>query len=106
MSYEIEYFHPGIEADIDRWPTSIKADFRRISQLLVEYGPQVRMPNTRAMGGGLFEMRPKGRDGIGRGFYCYLKGKKIVIVHSFIKKSQKTPQKELQLARKRAQEVQ
>ena len=71
-----------------------------------EYGPQVRMPHTKAMGDGLFEMRPQGRDGIGRVFYCYVKGKKIIILHSFIKKTQKTPQKELQLARKRLHEVQ
>ncbi|NTW54014.1 MAG: type II toxin-antitoxin system RelE/ParE family toxin [Chlorobaculum sp.] len=106
MNYEIEYFHPSIKADINGWPKSIKADFRKISLLLVEYGPQVRMPHTKAMGDGLFEMRPQGRDGIGRVFYCYVKGKKIIILHSFIKKTQKTPQKELQLARKRLQEVQ
>lgn len=106
MSYEIEYFHPRIEAELDRWPSSIRADFRKISLLLVEYGLQVRMPYSKAMGDGLFEMRPKGRDGIGRVFYCYVKGKRIIILHSFIKKSQKTPHKELQLARKRMQEVQ
>ncbi|WP_449258488.1 type II toxin-antitoxin system RelE/ParE family toxin [Chlorobium limicola] len=106
MHYEIEYFHPTIEADIEKWPASIKADYRRISLLVMEYGPQVRMPHTKAMGGGLFEMRPKGRDGIGRAFYCYVKGNKIIILHSFIKKTQKTPQKELRLALKRMQEVQ
>jgi len=106
MHYEIEYFHPTIEADIEKWPASIKADYRRISLLVMEYGPQVRMPHTKAMGGGLFEMRPKGRDGIGRAFYCYVKGKKIIILHSFIKKTKKTPQKELRLALKRMQEVQ
>ena len=106
MNYEIAYFHPSIAADIEQWPVSIKADYRRISLLLMEYGPQVRMPHTKAMGDGLFEMRPKGRDGIGRAFYCYVKGKKIIILHSFIKKTQKTPLKELRLARKRMYEVQ
>ncbi len=70
-----------------------------------EYGPNVRMPHTKAMGDGLFEMRPKGRDGIGRALYCYLKGKKIIILHTFIKKTQSTPHKELQVARKRLKEV-
>lgn len=45
------------------------------------------MPHTKAMEDGLFEMRPKGRDGIGRALYCYLKGKKIIILHVFIKKN-------------------
>ncbi len=45
------------------------------------------MPHTKAMGEGLFEMRPKGRDGIGRALYCYQKGKKIIILHAFIKKN-------------------
>lgn len=60
MHYEIEYFHPTIEADIETWPASIKADYRRISLLVMEYGPQVRMPHTKAMGGGLLK-RPKKR---------------------------------------------
>ena len=106
MSYEIEYFHQSIEADIEKWPVSIKADYRHISLLLMEHGPQVRMPHTKAMGNGLFEMRPHGRDGIGRAFYCYVKGRKIIIVHAIIKKTQKTPSKDLRIARKRMQELQ
>ena len=57
------------------------------------------------MGGGLFEIRAKGKEGIGRSFYCTLKGKEIVILHSFIKKSQKTPKRELDLAKKRMKEI-
>ena len=57
------------------------------------------------MGGGLFEIRAKGKEGIGRSFYCTLKEKEIVILHSFIKKSQKTPKRELDLAKKRMKEV-
>ncbi|WP_368665419.1 type II toxin-antitoxin system RelE/ParE family toxin [Chlorobium sp. KB01] len=72
---------------VDGWPPGIRADFRKISLLLKEYGPNVRMPHTKAMGEGLFEMRPKGRDGIGRALYCYQKGKKIIILHAFIKKN-------------------
>ncbi len=105
MDYVIDYYHPSIEADIEKWPVSIKADYRHISRLLMEHGPQVRMPHTKGMGAGLFEMRPKGKGGIGRAFYCYLKGKKIIILHAFIKKTPKTPPKELRIARKRLQEV-
>jgi len=57
------------------------------------------------MGNGLFEIRAKGKDGIGRAFYCFVKGKRIIILHAFIKKSQATPQKELMIAQKRMKEV-
>lgn len=64
------------------------------------------MPHTRAMGDGLFELRVKGREGIARVFYCTMIGKRIIILHSFIKKTEKTPVKELEIARKRKLEVQ
>ncbi len=63
------------------------------------------MPFTRSMGDGLFEIRAKGREGIGRAFFCTVVGSKVMILHSFIKKSQKTPAKELAIARRRMKEV-
>jgi phage-related protein len=53
----------------------------------------------------LFEVRPRGRSGIGRAFYCFLLGKRVVVLHAFIKKTQQTPDKELNLARKRLKEL-
>jgi phage-related protein len=55
---------------------------------------------------GLFELRSRGRSGIGRALYCFLLGKRIVMVHAFIKKTRETPDKELKLARKRVKELQ
>ena len=57
------------------------------------------------MGGGLFEVRAKGREGIGRAFYCTVIGQRIVILHAFIKKSEQTPTRELEAARARLREV-
>ncbi len=57
------------------------------------------------MGQGLFELRCKGREGIGRVFYCTMVGREVVILHSFIKKTQETPERELDVARKRLKEV-
>jgi len=57
------------------------------------------------MGGGLFELRLKAADGIARVFYCTLVGRRIVMLHQFIKKSEKTPRKELEIARKHMKEV-
>jgi len=53
----------------------------------------------------LFEIRAKAQEGIGRIFYCTLIGKEIIVLHSFVKKSQKTPQKELEIAYKRLEEI-
>jgi len=70
-----------------------------------EYGPDLGMPHTRAMGGGLFELRLNAREGIARVFYCAIIDRRIVMLHHFVKKSQKTPRKELDTARRRLKEV-
>jgi phage-related protein len=63
------------------------------------------MPHTRAMGGGLFELRIKAAEGFARVFYCTVVDRRIVILHQFVKKSEKTPPKELEIARHRMKEV-
>ena len=72
---------------------------------MLAVGPNLREPHTKAMGGGLFELRLKGAEGIARVFYCALIGKRIVMLHSFVKKSPRTPQQELEVARSRMKEV-
>ena len=106
MSYEISYFHAKVLSEIQSWPVDVLADYARLVELLSEYGPHLRLPHSRAFGDGLFELRPRGRSGIGRAFYCFLIGKQVIVLHAFIKKSQQTPDNELKLARKRLKEVQ
>ena len=77
-----------------------------LAELLSEYGPSLRLPHSRAFGDGLFELRPRGRAVIGRAFYCFMMGKRVVVLHAFIKKTQQTPARELKLARKRLKELQ
>ena len=101
MSYSIEYFHPRVLAEIESWPADILADYARILELLMEHGPNLRLPHSRAFGEGLFELRPKGKAGIGRAFYCFLSGRRALVPHAFVKKSQQTPDRELEMARKR-----
>ncbi len=69
------------------------------------HGPFLGMPLVRAMGGGLFEVRASGREGIGRAFYCTITGRRIVVLHEVIKKSQRTPPYDLEIARRRLKEV-
>jgi phage-related protein len=104
--FEIEYFHERVLAEIESWPVDVLADYARLVELLAVHGPNLRLPHSRAFGGGLFELRPRGRSGIGRAFYCFLTGKRIVVLHAFIKKTQQTPDRELKLARKRQKEIQ
>jgi len=105
VRYSIEYFHPRVIAEIESWPSEMLADYARLAELLMEYGPNLRLPHSRAFGGGLFELRPRGKSGIGRAFYCFLGGQRVVVLHAFIKKSQQTPERELKRARKRMKEV-
>lgn len=105
MTYLIEYFHPKVLAEIESWPVDIMADYAKITELLVQHGPNLRLPHSRAFGDGLFELRPRGKAGIGRAFYCFLLGKRVIVLHAFLKKSQQTPEQELKLARKRIKEL-
>ena len=105
MNYSIEYFHPSLRNEIESWPVGILADYVRIIELLMEFGPYLRMPHSRAMGDGLFELRPRSAEGIGRAFYCFMVRQHIVILHAFVKKTQETPEQEIRLARKRMKEV-
>lgn len=106
MSYSITYFHTRVKAAIEGWPDGVLADYARTVELLIEFGPHLRMPHARAMGEGLFELRARGREGIGRAFYCFVVGQRIVLLHGFVKKTQETPEHELRIARKRMKEVQ
>ena len=105
MPYSIEYFHRRVLAEIESWPADILADYARILELLIEHGPNLRLPHSRAFGEGLFELRPKGKAGIGRAFYCFLSGRRVLVLHAFVRKSQQTPDRDLKLARKRKKGV-
>jgi len=69
INYPIEYFHPRVKAEIETWPDGILADFARMLELLMEFGPNLRMPHSRAMGSGLFELRPHNEVGKASGAF-------------------------------------
>lgn len=103
--WTILFFNDRVQREIEEWPVGVYADFLRLIDLLEEGGLDLRMPHSRAMKDGLFELRCKGPEGIGRAFYCTQVGRELVILHSIIKKTQATPAKDLELARKRLKEV-
>lgn len=105
-NWQITYYNERVQRDVWAMPAGIVADYLRLTEAMALYGADLRMPHSRAMGGGLFELRPKGPEGIGRVFYCTQVGKTIVVLHSFVKKTQETPDAEMRVARKRLKDVQ
>ena len=86
-------------------PAALQARYIGLTNRMLEFGPHLGLPHTDAFGGGLFELRLKGAEGIARVFFCTMVEQEIVMLHSFIKKTQKTPEKELKLAKQRMKEI-
>ena len=105
MSWKITFFNPKVKEETLKFPDGILADLLHILDIIEEFGPDVGKPYTASMGRGLFEIRARGKEGIGRSLFCTVKGKEVIILKSFIKKTQKTPQKEIEIARKRMKEI-
>lgn len=105
MDYTIEYFSADVESAVLSFPDTIAARYVFLTRRMAAVGPNLGSPHTEPLGEGLFELRLKGAEGIGRVFFAALIGRRIVMLHAFIKKTQKTPPKELALARKRLKEL-
>jgi len=106
MEWEIVYYNEAVRLWVDSLPVGIRAYYARITEAMRQYGPNLGMPYTRAMGDELFEIRARGKEGIARIFYCTVVRGKIMILHGFVKKTDKTPRRELTTARRRLTEVQ
>ena len=105
MNWKVTFYSPSLEEAILQLPAGFVARFLRYAERMEIYGPDLGMPHTRAMGRGLFELRLKATEGIARVFYCTVVSRQIVMLHQFTKKSEKTPRKELDIARRRMEEV-
>ena len=105
MDYSIEYYSEAVEEDILDLPDTLAARYVVLTRRMMAVGANLGPTHTDSFGEGLFELRLKGADGIARVFFCTLIGRRIMMLHSFIKKSQKTPQRELEVARKRMKEI-
>ena len=105
MSWVIDYYSEEVRLDIEALPVGIRASYTRLTELLEEFGLELRMPHSRSLGGGLFELRLRGREGSARVFYCMKVGRRIIMLHSFFKKTTETPKRELAIARRRKKEI-
>ena len=105
MDWQIKYYNSKLQDEILSLPNGLLARYLRLTDLMLEFGSNLGLPHTKAIESGLFELRIKSKEGIARVFFCTKNGKKIIMLHSFIKKSQKTPKKEIKTAKKRMSEV-
>ena len=106
MEWTVETLNETVDAELDELPADMRARFVHISRLLEEFGlARVREPHVKHLQGPLWEMRMKGRDGISRALYVTSVSRRVVVVRVFVKKTQKTPGREIELALKRAKEI-
>ena len=105
MDYTITYYSEGVQEQILQLPDTLAARYVVLTRRMIALGPNLGEPHKTAFGDGLFELRLKGAEGIARVFFCTLIGKRIVMLHSFIKKSDRTPVRERQVAETRLKEV-
>ena len=105
MEYEIRYYSDEVEDQILSLPDALAARYVVLTRRMTAIGANLGPPHTDSFGEGLFELRLKGAEGIARVFFCTLMGRKIMMLHSFVKKTQKTPPREIEVARKRMKEV-
>jgi phage-related protein len=104
MNWTITYYSDSVQEGILEMPAGFLGRYFRYTDRMEIYGPDLGMPHTKAMGDGLFELRLKSAEGIARVFYCTIVGRKIVMLHQFVKKTVKTPPRELETAERRMKE--
>jgi phage-related protein len=105
VDYRISYYSTPVEEAILDLPDTLAARYVVLTRRMAALGPNLGDPHTQAFGNGLFELRLKGQEGIARVFFCTLIGRRVVMLHSFIKKTQKIPLREIAIAEKRMNEV-
>ena len=106
MPWQVEFLNEVAQAEVDALPVDVRARFVRIAELIHAHGlERVGEPYVKHLEGKLWEMRMKGRDGIARSLYVTATGRRVVVVRTFVKKTQKTPRREIKLALQRVKEL-
>jgi phage-related protein len=106
MTWTVETLGPLVDAEIEALPKDMQAAFLRLAERVEAVGlERIGAPHVKHLQGKLWEMRLTGRDGIARAIYVTATGRRVVVVHAFVKKSQKTPRAALELAEQRAKEI-
>ncbi len=104
-NYKISFFNETVKKETLELPDSILAKLLKILEMVEVVGPNLGRPHSATLGDGLFEFRAKGKEGIARSIFCTVINKEVVILHSFIKKTNAIPKKDLDIAKKRKKEL-
>ncbi|HLG53912.1 MAG TPA: type II toxin-antitoxin system RelE/ParE family toxin [Vicinamibacterales bacterium] len=106
MAWTVETLNETVDAELAELPADMRARLVRISELIESVGlPNVKEPHVRHVRGPLWEIRLKGKAGIARALYVTANQQRVVILRAFIKKTEKTPTGEIDLALQRAKEL-
>ncbi len=106
MSWTVEILNDMVKAELLALPADMQAAFARLAERIIAVGlERIREPHVRHLDGKLWEIRFTGRDGIARAIYVTASGQRVIVVHAFVKKTQKTPKAALALAAQRAKEI-
>jgi phage-related protein len=106
VNWSVEFLDEALHLKLHSLPKDVIASFLRIVRLIELEGPQnVHEPYVKHLDGPIWEMRLRGRDGIARAAYVTAHARRVIIVHVFQKKTEKTPRREIEMALKRAKEV-
>jgi phage-related protein len=104
--WTVETLDAMVTAEIEALPADIRVGLRRVADLIQLHGlTAVGEPHVKHLEGKLWEIRARGRDGIARAFYVTASGRRVIIVRVFVKRTQKTPRREIVLALERARRV-
>jgi phage-related protein len=104
--WTVEFLNETAEAEFDGLPTEIKAKIVRISQLIEQVGIlSVKEPYVRHVQDKIWEIRARGKEKLARSLYITVTGKRVVILRTFVKKTRKTPKREIELALQRIKEL-
>lgn len=106
MAWKVETLDGTVDAELADLPADMRARFVRVAELIEAVGlPNVREPHVKHLRGAVWEMRLTGKAGIARALYVTAKGQRVIVVRAFVKKTQKTPVGEIELALQRAKEL-
>jgi phage-related protein len=106
MTWTVGFVNPAAEAEVRALPLDMRARFTRFGELLQGHGiGAMRMPYARHLIGKLWELRLWGRDGIARSIYVTEKGQRVIVLRTFVKKTEATPQREIEIAMTRMKEI-
>jgi phage-related protein len=106
VPWRVEILNETVAGEIASLPADMQARFLRLAERISLAGLQsLREPHVKHLEGKLWELRLTGRDGIARVLYVTAIGQRVVVVRAFVKKTQKTPPAEIELALRRAKEI-